>query len=73
MFAEWAARLPLAGIVYTDAPAPVAINALAYLEELVILWLLPRWTPDGEQKYASIAVYEAERSAWVLQMRSSQW
>jgi branched-chain amino acid transport system substrate-binding protein len=32
-----------------------------------------RWTSDGEQKYASIAVYEAERSAWVLQMRSSQW
>jgi branched-chain amino acid transport system substrate-binding protein len=32
-----------------------------------------RWTPDGEQKYASIAVYEAERGAWQLQMRSSQW
>ncbi len=32
-----------------------------------------RWTPEGEQKYASIAVYEAERGAWVLKMRSSQW
>jgi branched-chain amino acid transport system substrate-binding protein len=32
-----------------------------------------RWNPDGEQKYASIAVYEADRGAWQLQMRSSQW
>jgi branched-chain amino acid transport system substrate-binding protein len=32
-----------------------------------------RWTPEGEQKYASIAVYEADRGTWQLQMRSSQW
>jgi branched-chain amino acid transport system substrate-binding protein len=32
-----------------------------------------RWGPDGELKYASIAVYQADRGAWQLQMRSSQW
>jgi hypothetical protein len=32
-----------------------------------------RWDESGEQRYASIAVYQAERGAWRLQMRSSQW
>jgi phosphatidylglycerophosphate synthase len=29
----------------------VTINVLAYLEELVILWLLPQWTPDVKGVY----------------------
>jgi branched-chain amino acid transport system substrate-binding protein len=32
-----------------------------------------RFNEKGEQPYASIAVYQAERGAWQLQMRSSQW
>jgi branched-chain amino acid transport system substrate-binding protein len=32
-----------------------------------------RFESNGEQHYASIAVYRAERGAWQLQMRSSQW
>jgi branched-chain amino acid transport system substrate-binding protein len=32
-----------------------------------------RFDDSGEQRYASIAVYRAERGAWQLQMRSSQW
>jgi branched-chain amino acid transport system substrate-binding protein len=32
-----------------------------------------RFEGNGEQYYASIAVYKAERGIWQLQMRSSQW
>jgi branched-chain amino acid transport system substrate-binding protein len=32
-----------------------------------------RFEGNGEQFYASIAVYQAERGTWRLQMRSSQW
>jgi branched-chain amino acid transport system substrate-binding protein len=32
-----------------------------------------RFEGSGEQFYASIAVYKAERGVWQLQMRSSQW
>lgn len=32
-----------------------------------------RFDASGEQHYASIAIYQAERGAWQLQMRSSQW
>lgn len=32
-----------------------------------------RFEGSGEQYYASIAVYKAERGSWQLQMRSSQW
>jgi branched-chain amino acid transport system substrate-binding protein len=32
-----------------------------------------RFDGTGEQHYASIAVYKAERGTWQLQMRSSQW
>jgi branched-chain amino acid transport system substrate-binding protein len=32
-----------------------------------------RFDATGEQHYASIAVYKAERGSWQLQMRSSQW
>ncbi len=32
-----------------------------------------RFDGNGEQRYASIAIYQAERGAWQLQMRSSQW
>jgi branched-chain amino acid transport system substrate-binding protein len=32
-----------------------------------------RFEASGEQYYASIAVYKAERGTWQLQMRSSQW
>jgi branched-chain amino acid transport system substrate-binding protein len=32
-----------------------------------------RFESSGEQYYASIAVYKAERGTWQLQMRSSQW
>lgn len=32
-----------------------------------------RFESSGEQRYASIAVYQAERGSWQLQMRSSQW
>jgi branched-chain amino acid transport system substrate-binding protein len=32
-----------------------------------------RFEGSGEQYYASIAVYKAERASWALQMRSSQW
>ncbi len=32
-----------------------------------------RFDGSGEQRYASIAVYQAERGSWQLQMRSSQW
>jgi branched-chain amino acid transport system substrate-binding protein len=32
-----------------------------------------RFEGSGEQYYASIAVYKAERGTWQLQMRSSQW
>jgi ABC-type branched-subunit amino acid transport system substrate-binding protein len=32
-----------------------------------------RFESSGEQFYASIAVYKAERGVWQLQMRSSQW
>lgn len=32
-----------------------------------------RFEGSGEQRYASIAVYQAERGSWQLQMRSSQW
>lgn len=32
-----------------------------------------RFDSSGEQRYASIAVYQAEQGRWQLQMRSSQW
>jgi branched-chain amino acid transport system substrate-binding protein len=32
-----------------------------------------RWEGSGELKYASIAIYQLDRGAWQLQMRSSQW
>jgi cardiolipin synthase (CMP-forming) len=38
----------------------VAINVLAYCEELVIVWLLPQWTPDVKGVY------------WILRARGGR-
>jgi branched-chain amino acid transport system substrate-binding protein len=32
-----------------------------------------RWESSGELKYASVAIYNLDRGAWQLKMRSSQW
>ena len=32
-----------------------------------------RFEPDGEQRYGMVAVYQLDKGAWALRMRSDQW
>lgn len=43
IFVMWLLLFGFSGWLFALA---VAINVLAYLEEFVLLWLLPQWTPD---------------------------
>jgi branched-chain amino acid transport system substrate-binding protein len=53
--------------------APTLIKTLKTKELRTRVNHQMRFDDDGEQRYASISVYQAERGAWQLQVRSSQW
>jgi branched-chain amino acid transport system substrate-binding protein len=61
-----------ASAAQTVEPAKL-VNWLTTKEPITRVNHQMRWDNTGEQRYASIAVYLADRGAWQLQMRSSQW